>query len=62
MHARLSPIPDPIPVPYKCALFGSLLLFIFQVWSGLKRGPPRKEKFPEPENLLEQIEKEINKK
>ena len=30
------------------------------VWSGLNRGPPRKDKFPDAETLLEEIKKAIN--
>eukprot|EP00094_Tigriopus_californicus_P007428 TCALIF_07151-PA protein Name:"Similar to Selh Selenoprotein H (Mus musculus)" AED:0.46 eAED:0.53 QI:84/0/0.5/1/1/1/2/0/155 len=31
------------------------------VWSGLKRGPPRREKFPEPSVLLEAVQKALDK-
>ncbi len=33
---------------------------VVSVWSGLNRGPPRKDKFPEAEDLLDAIKKQIN--
>lgn len=33
----------------------------FVVWSGLKRGPPRKEKFPEAGVLLAEVQKAMEK-
>ena len=31
-----------------------------QVWTGLKKGPPRKDKFPEPKELVDSILDAIN--
>ncbi len=32
------------------------------VWSGIKRGPPRKEKFPDEETLAAEVAKKLTKK
>jgi selT/selW/selH-like putative selenoprotein len=32
-----------------------------EVWSGLRRGPPRRLKFPEPEEIAESVAKSVAK-
>uniref|UniRef100_A0A8C6VF62 Selenoprotein H n=1 Tax=Naja naja TaxID=35670 RepID=A0A8C6VF62_NAJNA len=31
-----------------------------ELWSGLKKGPPRKLKFPEPSNIVEMVKHNLN--